>query len=92
MPYQDKKLLTINSNFPNKHHFLMQSIEVKRKHIEHAKNYVTNQDVSWWDIFFLDQQKINDYCLHGSWPISMPFTTRESVVCHDNLPRVCRDN
>jgi hypothetical protein len=47
---------------------------MKRKHIENAKKYIGNQDVSWWDFFFLDQQKIIDFCLHDSWPISMPFS------------------
>jgi hypothetical protein len=73
MPYVDRKLLTMNSDFPDKH-FLIQSLEMKRKHIENAKKYVGNQDASWWDIFFLDQQKICiDFCLHDFLSISMPF-------------------
>jgi hypothetical protein len=74
MPYEDRKILSMNCDFPDKQQFWIQSLEVKRKHIEYAKRYAGNQDVSWWDLFFVDQQKIIDYCLQGSWPISTPFS------------------
>jgi hypothetical protein len=100
MPYEDRKLLTMNSDFPDKQHFWIQSLQMKRKHIENAKKYAGNQDVSWWDIFFLDQQKIIDFCLHDSWPISMPFSwnlgsknlSEFSDTLPDELAKLIRPN
>ena len=80
MPYEDRKLFTSNSDaLDEKRELWKQSLEVKRKHIEHAKKYVGDQCVSWWDSFFLDQYKIIDFLLEDQWPITSPFTWLFSI-------------
>ena len=46
----------------------VQTFIEKRKHIEAAKKYVAQQDTSWWDEFFSDQQGIIDNCVSGCCP------------------------
>ena len=57
----------------------------EEKHIENAKKYVGAQDVLWWDIFSLDQQKIIDYCSQSHWPVTIPFTWSFGI----NSPALC---
>ena len=47
---------------------------MKKKHIDNAKKYVAQEGTSWWDDFFIDQEKIIDNCVAGSWTLEMPFT------------------
>ena len=46
--------------------FWMQDLQDKRKHIDNAQKYAGEQDTSWWDVFFNDQQEIVDNCIAGS--------------------------
>ena len=52
----------------------MQELQDKTKHIENAKKYATQQDMSWWDVFFSDQQGIIDNSFTSNWTLSMSFT------------------
>ena len=80
MPYEGRKLLTSNSDdLDEKRELWKQSLEVKRKHIEHAKKYAGDQCVLWWDSFFLDQYKIIDFLLEDQWLITNPFTWLFSI-------------
>ena len=36
--------------------------------------YVAQQDTSWWDVFFANQQEIIENCVAGNWTLEMPFT------------------
>ena len=36
----------------------LQALEEKRKHIEGTKKCAAQQETSWWDVFFSDQQGI----------------------------------
>ena len=48
----------------------VQALTEKRKHIEAAKKYAAQQDTSWWDEFFSDQQGIIDNCVFGdNWSL-----------------------
>jgi hypothetical protein len=43
MSYEDRKIFTMNCNFPNKQQFWIQSLEMKKEtYIEHAKRYDGN--------------------------------------------------
>ena len=75
MPYEDRKLFSIQYDTIDQHAQLWRrSLEEKQKHIEGVKKYVGAQDVSWWDVSFVDQKNIIDYPLKSLWPITMPFT------------------
>ena len=37
----------------------VQALTEKRKHIQAAKKYAAQQDTSWWDVFFSDQNELS---------------------------------
>ena len=91
MPYEDRKLFSVQYDTIAQHAQLwIRSLEEKQKHIECAKKYAGAQDVSWWDVFFVDQNNIIDYPLKSLWPITMPFTwsfgKMNPVLCSAPLP------
>ena len=53
----------------------VQALIEKRNHIEAAKKYAAQQDTSWWDEFFSDQQGIINNCVSGdNWSLETQFT------------------
>ena len=64
------------------------SIEKKgQMHIEAAKKYAAQQDTSWWDEFFSDQQGIMDNCVSGdNWSLETQFTWLLQLDCVNNTP------
>ena len=73
MPIETKKVVT-NVLADNPKDVWMQALQDKRKHIDNAKKYVGEQDTSWWDVFFKDQEQIVDNCVLGTWTVQIPFT------------------
>ena len=74
----------------------MQALQEKQKHIDNATKYVAQQDTSWWDVFFSNQQEIVDNCILGTWIVQIPFT-RCIQHSHDSqtplpAPNVINDN
>ena len=47
--------------------YWIQALKDKRKHIDNAKKYAAQEDTSWWEDFFIDQENIIDSCVVGSW-------------------------
>ena len=91
MPYEDRKLLAMHSDIlDHQSQLWLRSIEEKKKHIEHAKKYAGAQDVSWWNVFFIDQENIIEYRLEDRWPITTPFTwslgKNNPTLCSNPLP------
>ena len=65
----------------------LQALIEKRKHIEAAKKYAAQQDTSWWDEFFSDQQGIIDNCVSGdNWSLETQFTWSLQLDRVNNTP------
>ena len=73
MPIETKKEMH-NEFVDEQRNFWMQALQDKRKHIDNAKKYLPQQDTSWWDMFFSDQQEIIHNSFIGNWTLQMPFT------------------
>ena len=73
MPIETKKFVN-NVLADNQKDVWMQALQDKRKHIDHAKKYAGEQETSWWDVFFKDQEQIVENCVLGTWTVTIPFT------------------
>ena len=73
MPIETKKEMH-NELVDEQRNSWMQALQGERKHIDNAKKYVGQQDTSWWDLFFSDQQGINDNSFTSNWSLQIPFT------------------
>ena len=73
MPIETKKFVS-NVLADNQKDVWMQALQDKRKHIDHAKKYAGEQETSWWDVFFKDQEQIVENCVLGTWTVTIPFT------------------
>ncbi len=86
MPYEDRKMVPLHyDDLDQQGQMWIRSLEERKKHIENAKKYAGAQDVSWWDVFFVDQKNIIENRLHSYWPVTIPF----SWSLGTNIPPVC---
>ena len=54
---------------------------------------MAQEDTSWWDDFFLDQENIIDSCVASSWALEMPFTwTIQHSIGSQTLVHACNIN
>ena len=81
MPIETKKEMH-SDLVDEQRNFGMQALQDKTKHIDNAKKHVGPQDTSWWDIFFIDQQRIIHNSFSGIWPLQIPFTWCLIHNCH----------
>ena len=54
--------------------FWIHALNKKKKHLDKAKKYAGDQDVSWWDTFFKNQHTIINNYIQGNWHVHIPFT------------------
>ena len=65
MPIETKKFVT-SVLADNQKDVWMQALQDKRRHIDNAKKYAGEQDTSWWDVFFKDQEQMVDNFVIGN--------------------------
>ncbi|KAH7365155.1 hypothetical protein KP509_18G011500 [Ceratopteris richardii] len=88
-PYEDKNNIERCGSVVDQSKSWMHALIEKKRHIERAKKYAGDQDVSWWEDFFNHQEEIIQYTIAGHWPVDVPFTwdfcTQRSV----NVAQAC---
>ena len=85
MPYESKKQLH-SEIIEEQEMYWIQQLDEKKKHIDKAKKYAVDQDVSWWDTFFEDQRAIINNYIKGNWPLDIPFTWSIHVTNVFSIP------
>ena len=50
------------------------------------KKYAAQEDTSWWDDFFIDQENIIDNCVAGSQALETPFTLSIQQTVGSQMP------
>ena len=51
----------------------MHALKDEKKHIDNAKKYDAQQDTSWWDEFFSNQQGFIGNWVTSNWTLQIPF-------------------
>ena len=85
MSYEYWKKVSIHyDNLDQQKKLWIRSFEEKKKHIENAKKYVGEKNVSRWDVFFIRQRNIIDYHLQSRWPLTL--SSRCTLCSHIKFP------